>query len=409
MSTIAYKLPLYPTKEQQELLWEWSRAMNDLYNHYIELQKARIDQRLSILRRFDLHNLIPSLKCKIKNLDKVYADSRQSCADIITTSLILWQRGHCKFPHFRSGYRFFNIIYKNFEKSCKLKDGYFIGGKLPPIKVNIYRELKGTIKTAVIHCDSDGKWWLLLASRYDSSSVEFIHLDKIIGIDLGCKNLISTSDGYTIQPPKFIKRMDDAIRDLQSRMDTYHKPTGSKKNGTYHESRTCRRLKKTIRRLYGKRARMMRNFLHTRSRKIVDHYDVVVVENLRVKEMKENGKKKHDPKSKTINRIMSQNAVATFANMLEYKSKQYLEVNPAYTSRTCAKCGQVCETLTLADRTYKCCTCGNEMNRDINAAVNIRNLGLLSMLKLADDRADIRTVAYHIPHCNVTYPCKALV
>jgi putative transposase len=274
--------------------------------------------------------------------------------------------------------------------------------------MKMHREMQGTPKTAMIHCDSDNKWWVIITCRTEQS-FSMIRLDKIVGIDLGCKNLISTSDGYTIQPPKFLKRIDEGIGELQIRIDTYHKPTGSKKNGTYHESRTCRRLKKTIRRLYGKRARMMRNFLHTRSRKIVDHYDIVVVENLRVKEMKENGKKSHTPASKTINRIMSQNAVSMFINMLSYKSKQYLEVNPAYTSRTCAKCGQVREDLTLADRTYKCCTCDNEMDRDINAAVNIRNLGLLNMLKLADDRSDIRTVAYNIPHCNITYPCKAFV
>ena len=152
----------------------------------------------------------------------------------------------------------------------------------------------------------------------------------------------------------------------------------------------------------------MRNFLHTRSRKIVDHYDIIVVENLKTKGMREQGKKRHDPKSKTINRIMSQNAVAKFTNMLQYKSKQYLEVNPAYTSMTCATCGQVCESLTLADRTYKCSACGNSMDRDVNAALNIRNLGLLRMLSLSNPKTDIKMVAHHIPHCNITYPCKAL-
>ena len=406
MNTTSYKFRLYPTKEQQELLWKWSRALNDLYNHFLKLQKDRVDNHLPILRRFDTHNLIPSLKNQIENLNEVYADARQHCSDVLSIAMILWQRKKNKFPKFRSSYQFFNIGYQAFERYCKIKDGYFIGGKLPPIKMNMHREIQGIPKTAMIHCDSDNKWWVIITCRTEQP-FSMIHLDKIVGIDLGCKNLISTSDGYTIQPPKFLKRMDDAINDLKSRVDTYHKPTGSKKDGTYHESRTCRRLKKTIRRLYGKRARLMRNFLHTRSRKIVDHYDIVVMEKLQVKEMLKNNKKKHTPAFKVVNRIMSQNAVAKFTNMLSYKAKQYLEVNPAYTSRTCAQCGQVREDLTLADRTYKC-SCGFEIDRDVNAALNIRNLGLLNMLKLADDRADIRTVAYHIPHCNITYPCKAL-
>lgn len=408
MSTITYKLPLYPTKEQQETLWEWSRALNDLYNHFIEKQKERVDQHLPVLSRFDMNNLIPVLKNQIENLNKVYATARQHCSNVVATTMILWQRGHNKFPHFRSGYQFFNICYGDFQKSCKLQDGYFYGGKLPPIKVHIYRELKGQIKTAMINCDGDGKWWLLVTSRFEEPDVKAIRLEKIVGIDLGCKNLLATSDGYTIQSPKFLKKMDDAINELKSRVDTYHKPTGSKKNNTYHESRTYRRLKKTIRRLYGKRARMMKNFLHTRSRRIVDHYDIIVTENLHVKEMKEKGKQKSKSESKTINRIMSDHAVSMFKNMLNYKSKRYLEVNPAYTSMTCAQCGQVRDDITLADRTYKCKTCSKELDRDVNAALNIRNLGLLVILDLAVPKMTINEVARDIGYCNDFYPTQAL-
>ena len=407
MKTLTYKLPLYPTKEQQATLWEWSRALNDLYNHYIEKQKERLEKNQPLLGRYDMQNLIPTLKNEMENLNKVYADVRQQCAFRVDNAITRWKRKQSSFPHFRSGYRFFSIIYGCFDKSCKLKDGYFYGGKLPPIKVNLYRELKGHIKTAAVHCDSAGKWWVILHSKFFEPE-KIIHLNKIVGIDLGCKNLLTTSDGYIIQPPKFLKKMDDAIDQLKSRVDTYHKPTGSKKNNTHHESRERRRLKKTIRRLTGKRARMMRNFLHTRSRKIVDHYDIIVVENLKVKQLKETNKQRHDPRSKSINRIMSQNAVSMFKNMLSYKSKQYLEVNPAYTSQTCAACGQVCESLTLADRTYKCKACHRELDRDVNAALNIRNLGLLRLLNLADPKTDVSLVAHHLEYCNSLYPTLAL-
>lgn len=407
MKTRTYKLPLYPTKEQQTTLWEWSRALNDLYNHFVELQKNRLEKNQPLLSRYDMQNLIPTLKNEMENLNKVYADARQQCAFRVDNAITKWRRKQSSFPHFRSGYRFFSIIYGCFEKSCKLKDGYFKAHKLPPIKVNIYRELQGHIKTASVHCDSAGKWWLILESKFFEPE-KIIHLDKIVGIDLGCKNLLATSDGYTISSPKFLKKMGDAISQLKSRVDTYHKPTGSKKDHTYHESRKCRQLKKTIRRLYGKRARMMKNFLHTRSRRIVDHYDIIVTENLHVKEMKETLKSKQDPKHKNINRIMSDHAVSMFKNMLQYKSKRYLEVNPAYTSQTCAQCGQVRDDITLADRTYKCKTCHRELDRDVNAALNIRNLGLLVILDLAVPKMTINEVARDIGYCNDFYPTQAL-
>lgn len=409
MITTTYKFRLYPTKDQQEQLWKWSRALNDLYNHFLSLQKQQVTKRLPILRRFDTHNLIPKLKHEIEHLNDVYSDARQACSDRVATSMILWQRGHIKFPKFRSGYQFFNITYPDFNKSCKLTGFYFTGGKLTPIKVNIHREIQGTIKTSTIHCDERGKWWVLLTAVQPIIQLQKFNMDRTVGIDLGCNHLLATSDGYTIQSPKFLKRISDAISDIQTRIDTYHKPTGSKKDGTYHMSRKCKHLKKTIRRLYGKRNRMMKNFLHTRSRRIVDHYDVVVVENLRVKEMKEQSKQQGSPSAKSMNRVLSQNAVSMFKDMLHYKSKKYIEVNPAYTSKTCATCGQVCDTLTLADRTYRCTSCGSEMDRDINAAVNIRNLGILQILHLVGDtRVTITDVRDQLQMCNNLYPCQAI-
>ena len=409
MPTTTYKFRLYPTKDQSQLLWKWSRALNDLYNHFLELQKDRVSKHLPILRRFDTHNLIPSLKYTIENLNEVYSDSRQACSDRIATAMILWQRKHISFPKFRSGYKFFNITYPDFNKSCKLQGSYFVGGKLPPIKVNIHREIQGKIKTASVHCDDRNCWWLTLTSVQETPVLQKLNPDRTIGIDLGCNNLLATSDGYTIKSPKFLKRINDAIAELQTRIDTYHKPTGSKKAGTFKTSRKYRQLKKTIRRLYIKRNNLMKNFLHTRSRKIVEHYDVVIVENLRVKEMKESAKQQKNPAARSINRTMSQNAVSMFKNMLFYKAKKYIEVNPAYTSKTCAICGQVCDTLTLADRTYKCTSCGSELDRDVNAAVNIRNLGLLQLLNfVGDPRITINCVKPQLSICNSLYPCKAL-
>ena len=112
-----------------------------------------------------------------------------------------------------------------------------------------------------------------------------------------------------MKPPKLHKKSSDAISDIQTRIDTYHITLGTKKDGTYHMQRKCQHRKRTSRKLYGKRNRMMKNFIPSRSRRIVDHYDVVVVENLRVKEMKEQSKQKGSPSARSVNRVLSQNAI----------------------------------------------------------------------------------------------------
>ena len=413
VKTVTYKFRLYPTVSEKSLLWDWSRALNRLYNHFLELQTQLRDQHKPLLRRFDTHKLIPLLKNEIVGLSDVYSDCRQACSDRAALAIQGWLRKTSKFPKYRSSSVFFNIHYPGFAHTCRVTPrGICFGGihdRKIPIKVKFDREIQGTIKTATIHCDERGKWWVLLTAVQPITQLQKFNMDRTVGIDLGCNHLLATSDGYTIQPPKFLKKISDAISDIQTRIDTYHKPTGSKKDGTYHMSRKCQHLKRTIRKLYGKRNRLMKNFLHTRSRRIVDHYDVVVVENLRVKEMKEQSKQKGSPSAKPVNRVLSQNAICRLKSMLCYKSKKYIEVNPAYTSKTCSTCGQVCDTLTLADRTYHCTSCGSEMDRDINAAVNIRNLGILQILHLVGDtRVTITDVRDQLQMCNNLYPCQAI-
>ncbi|WP_456329944.1 RNA-guided endonuclease TnpB family protein [Archaeoglobus sp.] len=115
-------------------------------------------------------------------------------------------------------------------------------------------------------------------------------------------------------------------------------------------------------------------FLHKLSRYYVDNYDVICVENLDVKDLVENGK------SSTLNRHILDSSWAKFLSLLAYKAeragRRVESVKPTNTSKRCAKCGYIMDDLTLSDRWFTCPKCGWEADRDYNASLNIRDVGL---------------------------------
>jgi putative transposase len=185
-----------------------------------------------------------------------------------------------------------------------------------------------------------------------------------VGMDLGLTSLWTLSDGRKLDNPRFFKQLDDKLKELQR---VFSKTTKG----------SARRNK--LRLLIAKHYRNIRNkkedFLHKATTKLLSENQVqtVVVEDLNVKSLKEQ-------KHASMNRAVSNASWAKIAYMLEYKSnwlgKNYLSVNPSYTSQVCSSCNHHEGKHELDVREWICTACGTVHDRDINAAINIRNLGL---------------------------------
>jgi len=118
------------------------------------------------------------------------------------------------------------------------------------------------------------------------------------------------------------------------------------------------------------------DFLHKLSRYYVNNYDVICVEDLDVKDMVENG----NGKSSALNRHIHDSSWSKFISLIAFKAeragRRVVRVKPANTSKRCAKCGYIVEKLTLKDRWFTCPICGWEADRDLNASLNILDVGL---------------------------------
>jgi putative transposase len=261
------------------------------------------------------------------------------------------------------------------KKSCTFQDVVFKDGKikLPKlgyIKVKWSRNFTGDIKSATVSCDKSGKYFISFIEKCNDQL--FPLTGKSIGIDVGIKDFAILSDGTKIENPKYLKRTKKALRRSQRAFNRSVK--GSK-----------RREKKRIRvaKIHAKVADTRRDYQHKISTHLVKNYDVIVMEDLRIKYMMQNHK---------LAGSLADVAIYEFTRQLEYKcnwyGKTFIKVSPNYTSRDCSKCGHRHEQkMHLKIRTWTCSNCNSTHDRDINAAVNILQKGMKELIPMGNGKS----------------------
>lgn len=184
---------------------------------------------------------------------------------------------------------------------------------------------------------------------------------KSVGIDLGLKSFATLSDGVVIDNIKF-------FREKQSEIIKIQKHLSRKKKGSNRYKKNRLRIAGLHNKIVNKR----NDFLHNVTTLLVNNYDVICIEDLNVSGMLSNHK---------LAKAISDTSFSMFRSMLEYKcnwyGKKLVVIDRFYpSSKTCSKCGWKKENLTLSDRVFKCENCGIEIDRDLNASINIERVGV---------------------------------
>jgi putative transposase len=191
--------------------------------------------------------------------------------------------------------------------------------------------------------------------------------NNIVGIDLGIKELIISSNGETIDNPKFIRNNEKKLKKL-------HKQLSKKQKGSNNRNKAKIKLAKTHEKIKNQK----QDFLHNVTTKMINENQVIVMEDLNVSGMLKNHKL-----AKSIQEL----SLYELRRQLEYKSEWYHKelvfVDRWFpSSKTCCECGWKNNYLTLKDRTFICEECGNIIDRDLNAAINIKNEGIRILNKI---------------------------
>ena len=212
----------------------------------------------------------------------------------------------------------------------------------------------GKIQRFVVSREAD-KWYVSISVEMPDEVVE--ENASFVGIDVGSKHWAVSSDGDVLDRPKSIPRLENRLKHDQRSLSRKQKA-----------SRNRQKARMRVARLHQKIRNVKRDAVHKFTSAIAKNHGVVCCENLCVKGM---GKS-----VKSIRKAVRNSCMSELRMMLSYKAAHYVEIDRFYpSSKRCSKCGNVKAELGLSERTYRCEACGNVLDRDLNAALNIRDEG----------------------------------
>ena len=367
----AYKFRLYPNEEQKILIHKTFGCSRFVYNYYLNYQKEN-----GVQKSFNLCKDLKELENNYEYLKEV-----DSCA--LRCAIFGLEDGFNNFFAKRSGYPRFKSKFnrQSYRTSCirsnyKGKEYSNIEvdlltrniklPKLGKVKIRGFRnkdKIEGKIVNATISRESTNKYYVSVVVVGDILMEKAIPT-SIVGIDLGIKDLVITSDGVKYSNDKILMKYEKRLKRLQRELSRREK--GSK---------NYLKTKEKIARVHAKIKNYRKHYLNDIANEIVDEHDIIVTEDLKVQDM-------FKDKKKAFNKSLSDAAVSKLRFLIEWKckinGKFYYKINTYYpSSQICSHCGYKNSKLKdLSIREYDCPKCGIHNDRDINASLNILFEGL---------------------------------
>ncbi|KKK69214.1 hypothetical protein LCGC14_2936280, partial [marine sediment metagenome] len=257
----------------------------------------------------------------------------------------------------------------NTYNSIRIENNYIRLPKLGFVKFKPSREVKGKIKSVTISKNILNNYFVSVLCEVDIK--ELPTLDTQIGVDLGIKEFLVTSNNEFVSNPKYLRKLELQLKKAQRVMSRRKKGSN-------------RRLKarKKVFRIHQKIANQRTDFLHKSSTRLISENQVICLEDLSVKNM---------VKNHCLAKSISDCSWSKFVELLKYKADWYgrglVKIDKFFpSSKLCSNCGNIKKDLTLKDRVYHCSCCGIILDRDYNAALNILREGLRILKNCRDDR-----------------------
>ncbi len=353
----AYQYRFYPTTEQVQILahtfgccryvynWALRERTDAYYTHGERLYYEGTAQRLTLLKKQDetawLNDVasVP-LQQALRHLDRAFRN---------------FFEGHAHYPTFKKKHGEQAATYVG--TAFKLVGTSLTLAKIStPLDIHWSRPLPDRCKLSTVTVTKDGanRYFVSILVEEDIKPLPVV--TKEIGLDLGLKSMVITSDGHTYGNPKFFARDEKKLAKAQRRLARKKKKS---------KNRAKARLR--VARLHARIADRRRDYQHKLSTKIIRENQIVCIESLQVKNM---------VKNHCLAKAISDVGWGEFVRQLEYKANWYghilVKIDKWYpSSKRCFDCGHILDSLTLDIRHWTCPACGVQHDRDINAAKNI--------------------------------------
>ena len=358
-----FQYRIYPTKKQVQKLNETLGECRWLYNHFLEQRKTTYEQEGQSLSCYHQIDTLGLLKQERATLKQVHSQVLQNVAVRIDLAFKAFFR-RCKaganpgYPRFRGRDRYDSFTFP--QSGFSITHDRVTLSKIGSVKMVYHRPIKGKLKTCTIRRSSTGKWCVSFSIECEPERLE--PTPTQVGIDVGLKTFATLSNEEEIANPRFFRQEEQALAKVQRKHSKLAKGTPER-----------RKHRRVVARVHERIAFGRDNFTHQESRQIVDRFGVICIEDLHVNRMVHNhclAKSIHDA------------AWSEFFSKLSYKAEEagrrYVAVNPASTSQDCSRCHHR-QVMPLSERVYHCPCCLLSIDRDLNASLNIRAVGLHSL------------------------------
>ena len=360
----AYKYRIYPNKEQKAQIAKTFGCCRFVYNQTLAYRKETYEKEKKSVSKTDCNNYCNrELKKKyewLSEVDKFALTNAIYHMDLAYQKFFKEHAGHPKFKSKHDSHKSYTTNFTNGNIVVDFEDGKIKLPKLKQVKAKLHREFVGKIKSVTISQLPSEKYYVSVL--VETEHKELPHTKKKIGLDLGIKDFCVTLDGKKYENPKTIKKYEKKLAKLQRQLS--HK---EKRSSNYEKQ------KKKLALCHEKIGNTRKDYLHKVSYEIISENQVIVSENLQIKNMIKNH---HLAKS------ISDVSWYELTRQLEYKAKwnnrKYIKVDTFYaSSQTCSDYGyQNAEIKNLSVREWMCPVCGVKHDRDVNAAKNILAEGL---------------------------------
>lgn len=367
-----FEYRIYPNACQRKQIAQTFGCCRFVYNRTLGIRKDAHDAGLKAPSINDCIKLIPSWKADPETAWLKDADSialQQSLRDLDKAYRNFFRTpGKVGFPKFktkrgRQSYRTQNIG----GKAIQVLDGKLVKlPKLGTVKARISRPVEGRILSATVKQTASGKYFVCICCA-DCIEASLPPTENVVGIDLGSRKLVTTSDGVVFGNPKpYVKAEKKLAREQRRLSRKVGARKGEKASGNY------RKQQRKVARIHEKVANQRRDYAHKLTTQLINENQVIAAERLRVKNMMRNRKL-----AKTVADASWGEMCRQLAYKADWYGRVFVQVDTWYpSSQICHVCGtQEPNTKDLRER-WTCKSCGTRHDRDVNAAKNVLNEGL---------------------------------
>ena len=356
-----YKFRLYPNKVQIELLAKHFGCSRFVYNYFLNQRKEQYRLTGKSDNFYAQCKTLTTLKKQEETawLNEVNAQTLQFAIRSLEAAYTNFFKKRAKFPNFKSKHSKNSFTVPQFASVAggrlfirKFKEG---------IKCRVHREIKGKIGKVTITKTPSGKYFASVFTE-EEYITPLKKTNKSVGVDMGLKDLLITSEGETFKNNRYTKKYECKLAKAQRHLSRKKKGSRGFEN---------QRLK--VARLHDKIANSRADYLHKCSISLVRRYDTICIEDLNVKGMSKNHR---------LAKSITDASWGKFVSMLTYKAewndKNVVKIDRFFpSSQTCHVCGYVNKDIKdLSVREWECPECHTHHDRDINAAINILRIGL---------------------------------